>query len=489
MKPGRIIALIVALLVFALPAAAMLIGGGIVTVASIAERNDDGFFDETLERVATGTPAIVTGDVDLHADPGPSERFLDWLGATVRIQAQTVQPPTPLFVGIGPAADIDVYLGGVARDEIIDVDPNGDIDFRTLAGAATVAAPTEQSFWVASATGSDRLEFEWDVDSGEWAAVVMNADGSAGVVADVTVGLRSGALLIAGLALLAIGALFAMLAVAIILVAVRGGVPGEGAAETATPAIAPAAPAGAEPVSLSARLDEPLSPWLWLVKWFLAIPHLVVLAFLWIGFVLTTIVAGIAILFTGRYPRGIFEFNLGVLRWSWRVDYYAFEGGLGTDRYPPFSLQREDDYPATLDIAYPERLAPGLVLVKWWLLAIPHYIILAFLVGFVPWPLWGSGSGDWNSPSGVWTGGLIGILVLVAVVILLFTNSYPRPLFALIIGLNRWVFRVIAYAALMTDRYPPFRLDQGGTEPDELLAAPPPGADPAGTIASPPPRM
>jgi hypothetical protein len=220
-----------------------------------------------------------------------------------------------------------------------------------------------------------------------------------------------------------------------------------------------APPVSAEPVRLEASIDSPLSQWLWLVKWFLAIPHFIVLAFLWIAFVVLTVIAGVVILFTARYPRGIFDFNVGVLRWTWRVLFYAATGGLGTDRYPPFTTGEVGDYPATLNIVYPDELSRGLVLVKWWLLAIPHYLVLGFIAG---------GGVGWWGGGGLWSGGLVALLVLIAAAILLFTNRYPRPLFDLIIGLNRWVFRVIVYASLMTDRYPPFRLDQGGQEPSRI---------------------
>ncbi|HVH64629.1 MAG TPA: DUF4389 domain-containing protein [Candidatus Acidoferrum sp.] len=79
-----------------------------------------------------------------------------------------------------------------------------------------------------------------------------------------------------------------------------------------------------------------LNRWLPLVKWFLAIPHYLVLFFLWIGSVVAVVIAWFAILFTGRYPRDLFNFVVGVLRWSNRVNAYAF--ALVTDQYPPFRL-------------------------------------------------------------------------------------------------------------------------------------------------------
>ena len=197
----------------------------------------------------------------------------------------------------------------------------------------------------------------------------------------------------------------------------------------------------AYPVSIKGELTVPPGRGWWLLKWLLAIPHFIILAFLWIAFVVVWIIAFFAILFTEKYPKSLFNFNLGVLRWTWRVGFYSYEA-LGTDKYPPFTLASVDDYPADLEVAYPERLSRGLVLVKWWLLAIPHWVVFfVFQVG------WGR-----ESP------GLVQILAFFGAVALLFTGKYPESIFKLVIGMNRWSYRVCAYVALMTDRYPPFRL-------------------------------
>jgi Domain of unknown function (DUF4389) len=219
------------------------------------------------------------------------------------------------------------------------------------------------------------------------------------------------------------------------------------------------------PVRVEGDLAPSLSRWLWLVKWFLLIPHLIVLVFLWLGFVVLTIVAFFAILFTGRYPRGIFDFNVGVLRWTWRVAFYSYSA-LATDRYPPFTLEDAPGYPARLEVAYPESLSRGLVLVKWWLLAIPHYLVIAVFVGGA----WAGGGIDRLYGGG----GLVGLLVLFAGIVLLFTGRYPRPLYDFVLGMNRWALRVAAYATLMTDAYPPFRLDMGGNEPPPTEPTTPP---------------
>jgi len=196
------------------------------------------------------------------------------------------------------------------------------------------------------------------------------------------------------------------------------------------------------PISVKGDLSEPPSRGWWLLKWLLGIPHYIILAFLWVAFVVVTIIAFFAVLFTAKYPKGLFTFNVGVLRWSWRVGFYSY-GALGTDKYPPFTLGSVKDYPADLEIEYPERLSRGLVLVKWWLLAIPHYCVIFFFQG---------AAGERRG------GGLVPILAIFAALALLFTGKYPEDIFKLVVGMNRWTIRVIGYASLMTDKYPPFRL-------------------------------
>ena len=175
------------------------------------------------------------------------------------------------------------------------------------------------------------------------------------------------------------------------------------------------------PLRLEGELDPRLSRWLWLVKWVLVIPHLIVLVFLWIAFIVLWLVALVAILFTGRYPRSIFEFNVGVLRWSWRVGFYSYSA-LGTDRYPPFTLADVADYPARLTVEYPPALSRGLALVKWWLLALPQYLVVGVFAGGA-WAGANAAGDDWAWTSG---SGLIGLLVCIAGIALLFTGRYPQ---------------------------------------------------------------
>ena len=218
---------------------------------------------------------------------------------------------------------------------------------------------------------------------------------------------------------------------------------------------------------LTGQLAPRHSRWLWLLKMFLAVPHFVVLAVLGAVLVVVTLVAGVAILITGRYPRPLFDLAVGILRWHWRVGFYCF-AALGTDRYPPFTLG-ETDYPATLDVRYPERMSRGLVLVKW-LLAVPHLVIVGLIGGTImlyPIPALNDLGGDLQLAGGY---SVLNLLVVIAGFFLLLTGRYPTSLFDFLMGVNRWLYRVLAYVALLTDEYPPFRLDQGSDESAERVA-------------------
>jgi hypothetical protein len=184
------------------------------------------------------------------------------------------------------------------------------------------------------------------------------------------------------------------------------------------------------PVTVRGDLTAPPGRWLWLFKWLLLIPHFIVIYFLSIAAAVLMVVAFFTILFTGTYPRGMFDFVTGVLRWNWRVSFYGYSA-LGTDKYPAFSFDSDPNYPADLTIDYPERLNNGMVLIKW-LLLFPHWIILWIFQYIQP------------------------LLLLASAIVLLFTGKYLPELFKVIMGMNRWMLRVYAYVE-MTDQYPPFK--------------------------------
>ncbi len=181
-------------------------------------------------------------------------------------------------------------------------------------------------------------------------------------------------------------------------------------------------------VTFDVEYPEHLSRGLIFIKWLLVLPHFFILYFLGLASAIVTFIAWFAILFTGRYPRGLWEFNLMYQRWSMNASAYFL---LKRDEYPPFAA---GPYPVHLNVEYPEHLSRWLIFVKW-LLIIPHLIVLSVL-------------------------GLAAYVVLwIAWFAILFTGHYPKGLFDFAVGVLRWGVRVNIYANLMTDVYPPFSLE------------------------------
>lgn len=472
MRVGRVIALVIGSLL-SVAALGMLFGAGAIGLATAIERDDDGYFDVTLDRIESDSVAVISHDLALSSEPGPPQWILDVLDVDIRLRVSNAQEGD-IFVGVARTADVDRYLADVAHDVVIEV--VGNVAILALRdGVDDVEPPTDQDFWAESSSGSGTQVVEWEVESGRWTVLVMSADANPGIAVDVEVGVRAGLLATVAFILLGLGLFLLVAGVALILFGALGlrhppsddePPPAPRAAGPATTGVAGTADddiAQREAVLLDGVLDPDVSNWQWLVKWFLAIPHGIVLLFLWVAFFVLTFIAGVAVLFTGRYPRALFDFDVGVLRWTWRVSFYAFSGGLGTDRYPPFTLADDPSYPARLTVEYPENLSRGLVLVKWWLLAIPHYIVLVVFLGGNATRI--AVDDDTISVVRFSSAGLLGVLTMIAAIALLFRGRHVRSLFDLIVGLNRWVARVTVYAALMTDRYPPFRLDQGEADP------------------------
>ena len=169
---------------------------------------------------------------------------------------------------------------------------------------------------------------------------------------------------------------------------------------------------------------------------YVGFPHGIILGILSVAALVLHVIAFIVVLFTGRYPRGIYDIMIGYHGWSVRVDAYT---NLMTDKYPPFTMSA-DDYPAVMGIDYQEEVSRGTALLRfllgWLYVGIPHGIALGVL-------------------------GIIGfVLLIIAALAILFTGRYPQGIFDFLQGIMRWSLRVSAYLYLLNDKYPPFSLSR-----------------------------
>jgi hypothetical protein len=180
------------------------------------QRDDDGFLMSPSEDFRTSTYAIVSENADV--DTEGAEWALDAFLGTVRIRSDSDRP---VFVGIGPEAEVDGYLEGVEHDVVTDFEDEPRYSRRQ--GGEPESLPGEQEFWVASSSGSGEQTLEWDPEEGDWRVVVMNADGRRGVSSEMSIGAELDPVLWVGVGLLAAGALLAVGAALAITAGVRRG--------------------------------------------------------------------------------------------------------------------------------------------------------------------------------------------------------------------------------------------------------------------------
>lgn len=196
------------------------------------------------------------------------------------------------------------------------------------------------------------------------------------------------------------------------------------------------------PVVFDVEYPKRLSRLLIFVKWLLIIPQVIVVYLLLAAFGVLTFIAWFAILFTGRYPRGFFEFSSGVMRWSANVFAYF---ALLRDEYPPFSWE-PGEYPLTLAIPMADRQSRFRLFIRWFaiipnMLAFYFVQVAWFVTSFIAW---------WS---------------------ILFTGRYPRGLFKFNVGVMRWWVRQASYAYLLRDEYPPYSINANAAPGNEVVSA------------------
>ncbi len=245
---GHVVAIVVGCLLL-LPGLGVLAGGLTAAAGQAWATDDAGFFDTSLERVGSDGVAVATtdlwldGDLD-EVDEGPSW-LLDLLDVDMRLRATGAGPTDTVFVGIARSADVERYLAGSSWSDVVA------IDHRTprtveVAGTGSVEPPLDQDFWAAATSGAGEQELVWETRGGRWSVVVMNADGAAGVAADVDVGFRSDAVTTVAVTLVVVGGIVVAAAVVLLIVGIRGrrtpGRPGATGTSSSSPLPPPVPP-------------------------------------------------------------------------------------------------------------------------------------------------------------------------------------------------------------------------------------------------------
>jgi hypothetical protein len=201
-----------------LPGLGVLAGGTAIAIAQAAA--DDGYFTFTPDRVESDGVAVITDDAWLDADDdGPW--LLDWLDLDVRLRVDGAGSTENVFVGIARTDDVEDYLAGAPYSVVTEIDGRV-VRYRQEPGEASIDPPSELDIWVASAGGAGEQELVWEARGGRWSVVVMNADATTGVTADVEVGARSDAVTPIAITLIVLGGLTVLGSVTLIVIGIRG---------------------------------------------------------------------------------------------------------------------------------------------------------------------------------------------------------------------------------------------------------------------------
>lgn len=218
---GRTVALVVGVLLAFF--AAGLLAGGIATLATAQDRDNDGYVTGDPGRLSTETYAVSTPTVTVRGT-GPDAAYGDALVGKVRLRVAPADSGTSVFVGVGRAADVAAYLGRVNYDKVDDLDTGPfTVSYKRHAGGQPATKPGDQSFWIASESGTGPQTLTWSVADGDWAVVIMNTDASAGVEADVTAGVTLPILRPIAITMLVVGGLLLPVAAVLIVVTLTTG--------------------------------------------------------------------------------------------------------------------------------------------------------------------------------------------------------------------------------------------------------------------------
>jgi hypothetical protein len=183
---GKSIALVVTGALATIFAAGLLAVGGIALWGD-SQKDSDGYLSTDTHRFEAGTRALATENLDVDLDGAEGLMDTNDLGK-VRLQVES-QDDKPVFVGIARTSDVEDYLAGVSHSTLTDVSTSPfEADYDGHAGDRRPVAPADSHIWAASEHGSGKQTLNWEIEDGDWSVVVMNADGSAGVDADISTG-------------------------------------------------------------------------------------------------------------------------------------------------------------------------------------------------------------------------------------------------------------------------------------------------------------